>query len=444
MPEMHLRRSVGLVGVVVFGAGTAIGVSIFTVLQPAAQVAGSGLLLAIAIASVPMMLFASTYSYLGSALPVAGASYEWPRRFLGPLPGFLIAWLRILANVGAMTVLSLVMVKYLGMVVALPLKFTMAVAITLVYSLNYFGITIAARFQVALMGLLLAVLAALVLVGLPAVDLGKIGSPLAMGWTAIGASVPLLISLFLGIESAVEIGEEVRDPRRNLPLGIVLAITLTAVVYGAVAFVAVGLVGPERIASSDTPLLEAARVPFGHWAVPVIVGAATVSILKSMNASTVVFTRSLFAMGRTRVLPGRVASIHPRFGTPHVAILLGYVLVMSGLLLPSRIVFLLLAVNIPTMLKYVACSLSAAKVATHHPDVHAASLVGFSTGTARVLGYTAAVCGLVLIVLGIEADWRPYVLVAAWLVVGLAYWAWRGRRMSADPVEPQGPGAVAT
>jgi APA family basic amino acid/polyamine antiporter len=425
-----LRRDVGLIGVVTFGAGTAIGVSIFTVLQPAAHVAGSGMLIAIAFAAIPMVLFAAAYSYLGSALPVAGASYEWPRRFLGPFAGFVIAWLRILGNIGAVTVLSLVMVKYLGMVAPLPLKPTMAGAITVIFALNYVGISVAARLQTALMALLLLVLAALVVLGAPSVELAHLGSPLAQGWLAIGASVPLLISLFLGIESAVEIGEEVRHPQRNLPLGIALAIALTAVVYGAVAFVALGLVGPDTLAATDAPLLEAARVPFGAWAMPVIIVAATASILKSMNAVTVSFTRALFAMGRSGVLPSRVASVHPRFATPHVAVVLGYAFVMSGLLLPSSIVFLLLAVNLPTMLKYVACSLSASRVATSYPEIHANSRVGFTARTARNVGYLAAAVGVALIVLGIEADWRPYLLVAGWLVVGFVYWTIRKRWVS--------------
>ncbi len=420
-----LRRGVGLSGVVVFGAGTAIGVSIFTVMQPAAQIAGAGMLVAIGIAAIPMVLFAATYAYLGSALPISGASYEWPRRFLGPLTGFVIAWLRILGNVGATTVLALVLVKYLDVAMPVPLKPTMAAAITLIYALNYLGIMIAARLQVALMVVLLAVLAALVVLGAPLVDLARIGSPLAPGWTAIGAGVSLLISLFLGIESAVEIGEEVRRPERNLPLGIALAILLTALVYASVVFVALGLVGPNRLAGTEAPLLEAARVPFGRWAVPVILIASTASILKSMNAAAVSFSRSLFAMGRSGVLPARVATIHPRFHTPHVAVLLAYGLVMSGLFLPSSVVFLLLAVNIPTMLKYVACSLSAVRVATSFPQLHARSRVGFSVSTVRWLGSSAAVCGTLIILLGVQADGRPYLLVAGWLVAGLAYWAFR-------------------
>lgn len=430
LPQMTtLRRGVGLAGVVVFGAGTAIGVSIFTVMQPAAQIAGAGMLVAIGIAAVPMVLFAATYAYLGSALPISGASYEWPRRFLGPLTGFVIVWLRILGNVGATTVLALVLVKYLDVAIQVPLKPTMAGVITLIYMLNYLGIAVAARLQLVLMALLLVVLAALVVFGAPQVDLARIGPLLAPGWTAIGAGVPLLISLFLGIESAVEIGEEVERPERNLPLGIALAILLTALVYASVVFVALGLVGPARLAGTEAPLLEAARVPFGRWAVPIIVIAATASILKSMNAAAVSFSRSLFAMGRSGVLPGCVAAIHPRFRTPHIAVLLAYGLVMSGLLLPSSVVFLLLAVNIPTMLKYVACSLSATRVATSFPELHARSRVGFSVSTVRWLGYGAAACGVLIVLLGVEADGRPYLLVAGWLVVGLVYWVLRCRHV---------------
>ncbi|HEX7849791.1 MAG TPA: APC family permease, partial [Sphingomonas sp.] len=304
-------------GVVTFGAGTAIGVSIFSVLQPAAQVAGSGLLVAIGIAMLPMVLFAIAYAYLGSALPVSGASYEWPSRFLHPSIGFLIAWLRIISNVGALTILSQVLVSYLGMVFPLPLKPSMAVLLTMVFALNYFGVSIAARVQTLLMGGLLVVLAVFVAAGLPMADLQTIGDPLGYAPLTILAVVPLLISLFLGIESAVEIGEEVRDPGRNIPLGIVLAILLTALVYGLVAVTALGLVGPDRLAASNAPLLDAAKVPLGALATPLVVGAACLSIFKSMNAAALVFSRSLFAMGRNHALPSSLGAIHPRFGTPH-------------------------------------------------------------------------------------------------------------------------------
>lgn len=430
-----LRKSVGLIGVVTFGAGTAIGVSIFSILQPTAEVAGSGLLTAIAVAALPMLVFAVAYAYLGSALPVSGASYEWPTRFIHPGVGFLIAWLRIVSNVGALTILSQVMVSYLGMVFPIPLKPAMAVAITAIFALNYVGVSMAAKVQTQLMALLLIILAIFVATGLPHFQPALVGNPLDTPPLAILAVLPLMISLFLGIESAVEIGEEVRNAPRNVPLGIAIAIGLTALVYGLVALTALGLVGPETLAVSKAPLLDAARVVLGDLATPLIVGAACFSIVKSMNAAALTFSRSIFAMGRNGALPRAIGEIHPRFGTPHRAILFGYVCAMSGLMLPPSLVFLLLAVNLPTMLKYMACSYSATVVARRYPDIHARSRLNLSRSTVIVVGYAGVVCALLIAAFGIGADARPYMLVGGWFVLGLAYWLLKGRRDSAEQAE---------
>jgi APA family basic amino acid/polyamine antiporter len=428
----RLRQSVGLIGVVTFGAGTAIGVSIFSILQPTAQVAGSGLLAAIGVAALPMLVFALAYAYLGSALPVSGASYEWPSRFIHPGVGFIIAWLRIISNVGALTILSQVMISYLGMVLPVPLKPAMALTITLIFALNYFGVSLAARVQSQLMALLLVILAIFVATGLPHFDKALVGNPLATPPLTILAVVPLMISLFLGIESAVEIGEEVQDARRNVPLGIALAIGLTALVYGLVAVTALGLVGPHRLAQSQAPLLDAAKVALGDLAVPLIVGAACVSIIKSMNATALTFSRSLFAMGRNGALPRSIGVIHPKFGTPHRAILFGYVCAMSGLLLPPSLIFLLLAVNVPTMLKYMACSYSVTVVARQHPEIHARSQISLSPRAMVIVGYAGVICALLVAAFGIEADARPYLLVGGWLIVGLFYWFVKGRTDAAN------------
>jgi APA family basic amino acid/polyamine antiporter len=287
----QLKRRVGLTGVVMFGAGTAIGVSIFSVLAPAAKAAGSGLLVAVGIAALPMVLFAILYAFLSSALPKSGASYEWPRRFVHPAVGFLIAWLRILSNVGAIVVLAMVLVNYLSAVVPLPLKPTMAAIITLVFLLNFLGVAVAARVQTLLMFALLVALAMFVWYGAPHVSAAVIGPLTARGWPAIATAVPLMISLFLGIESAAEIGEEVTDAERTIPRGIALAILLTSVVYIAISATALGLIGPARLAASKAPLLDAARAPMGAFAAPVILSAASRRSMRRRSFSRARYSR---------------------------------------------------------------------------------------------------------------------------------------------------------
>jgi len=415
----ELKKGVGLIGVVTLGAGVAIGVSVFTVFQPAAQVAGSGLLIALALAAIPMLPFALAYAYLAGIDPVSGASYEWPRRYLHPVVGFGIAWMRILANVGVQVLLAQVFAHYLAMLVDLPVKLVMATTISLVFALNYIGITVAARVQTVLMALLLVALALFVATGAPLVSMERIGSPLAQGWPAIGACVVLMISLFLGIESAVEIGEEVQNGRKLIPLGIAYAVGLTTLVYGLVAIVALGLVGPQALADSSVPILDAAKVSLGRWAVPIIVTAALVSILKSMNANALVFSRSIFAMARGGELPPVLARVHPRFETPSAAILACWACAMGGLFLPSSLVFLLLAVNVPTMLKYCACSLSAVRASRLPMPDTARPLL--APALIRIVGLAGALAAVAIILAGLEADWRPHVLVLGWLVLGLVY-----------------------
>src|SRR5262245_18844852 len=100
--ESGLKKGISLAGVVSHVLVTADGVAIFSIIAPATEVAGAGMLIAVALAAIPMFIIAVTYAFMGSALPVTGASYEWPRRFIHPTVGFLIAWLRIAGSVGAL------------------------------------------------------------------------------------------------------------------------------------------------------------------------------------------------------------------------------------------------------------------------------------------------------------------------------------------------------
>ena len=154
------------------------------------------------------------------------------------------------------------------------------------------------------------------------------------------------------------------------------------------------------------------------------------SISTSINAIYLTFTRFLFAMGRDGVFPAPFARIHARWGTPHIAITAVFLLGVSGLLLPSSLVFLFLAVSIPTMLKYLSNCWSAWRLVDHHPDLHARAHFALSRTAVKAWAIAGILCGLVLIVAGIGADWRPYAVLGVWFVVGLGYWAVRGQRMS--------------
>jgi APA family basic amino acid/polyamine antiporter len=171
--------------------------------------------------------------------------------------------------------------------------------------------------------------------------------------------------------------------------------------------------------------------------VALILGAATIAMVKTLNSTFLIFSRYLFAMGRAGVLPTALARIHPRFGTPHVACIVAFLCGTAGLFLPSDLVFLLLAVNIPTMLKYLATCLCAWIVVSRHKDIYAAARLKLGRRAIRIFSVLGIVCAIAIILFGLSADWRPYLLIAIWGGLGLVYWMLRQgamRRLAAERI----------
>ena len=436
----RLRKGVSLLDIVTLGAGTAIGVSIFSVIAPGAALAGPGMLVSMALAIVPMVVFAVTYAFMGSAVPVSGASYEWSRRFLHPFVGFIVGWLRIAGSTSALVVLSFVLVQYWSMAFPLPLKPAMFGVLALFFLLNLAGISVAAKGQSLMVVVLLATCAVLVGSATTEWDPSRFSPLLTEGWSGVWAAVPLMVSLFLGIETATEVGEEVKDSHRTIPLGIALSIVLTAGIYLVVAGAAVGVLGAPRLGESDAPLLALANETLGPLGMPLILVSVTVAIGTSLNALFMIFSRSLLAMGRSGVLPSALGRVHARFGTPHVAIATAFGFCCLGLLLPSNLVFLFLAVNIPTLLKYGATCLAATRLVARHTEIHGKA--GFRLRPAVISGWawTGAVLAVILILLGLSADWRPYAVLGGWTVAGVAWYRLRRERLEPPGEPPPGAG----
>ncbi|WP_269714793.1 APC family permease [Caulobacter sp. NIBR2454] len=426
-----LRHSVRLIDLVMLGAGTAIGAAIFTVLGPAAKVGGDGILIATILAAVPMGLFALVYAYLSSTAPLTAASFEWQRRFTSPTLAFAIVWMRVLSNAVVMIVLARVLLNYLSMVVPLAPTPTILGFFALIFALNYVGVAVAARAQTVLMILLLGALAIFVFAAAPRFEPQLFVEATQGGILPILAALPLMIQLFLGIETATEVGEEVEDAERKIPLGMAGALILTMVVYLSVTFAAMSAIGSQALAASEAPLLDAAKAVLGPIATPLIVTAAVFSLTKSMNAVFLVYSRFLFAMGRAGVLPAPLGKIHPKFGTPHVASIVALCGCVAAVFLPSSLLFLLLAVNVPTMMKYFGTCLAAFNVARAHPEVHAAARLKFKRSTVKVLAALGCVAAVLIGGLGFGTDWRPYGLLAVWLTIGLAYYGWRAAKARA-------------
>ncbi len=336
--------------------GAAINVMPFMI-QRSVPGIGPWVLPAYLFAAVPAVLAALAYASLGSAMPRAGGSYIYASRALSPYWGFVASFSQWFGLSIAIGVVSYILIPFLRDIagalelVALAdaldtgaVRVGLALAFLWTFVLvNVRGLELYERTLVPMMFLMFALGAVVIVAGF-AFDHGDFAAALSASEgrsvpeavapaleprTLLAASV-LLFATFIGFDSIAQAGGEAKNPGRNLPLAIALAITIvggfyflfTAAVYHAVpwSFIA----AEAQVRDLTAPGLLGYLLPAG-WTV-VIVGGAAVALINDLPAMLLAVSRMMFAWAEDGIFPKRAAAVHPRRRTPHVAI------VASGLM----------------------------------------------------------------------------------------------------------------
>ncbi|WP_445401200.1 APC family permease [Streptomyces sp. LE64] len=316
-----MKRRLGLFDAVVIGLGSMIGAGIFAALGPAAGAAGSGLLLALALAAVVAYCNATSSARLAALYPRSGGTYVYGRERLGDFWGYLAGWAFVVGKTASCAAMALTVGSYVWPGQAHAVAVAAVVALTAV---NYAGVQKSALLTRVIVAVVLAVLAAVVVTALTSADTGvarwDTGSDATVGGVLQAAG--LLFFAFAGYARIATLGEEVRDPARTIPRAIPIALGITLVVYVLVAIAVVRVLGPDVLADATAPLSDVARTAGADWLVPIVRAGAAVAALGSLLALILGVSRTTLAMARDRHLPHALAAVHPRFGVPHRAELL--------------------------------------------------------------------------------------------------------------------------
>lgn len=292
------------------GLGSMLGAGVFAAFTPAAQAAGAGLLVGLVVAAIVAFCNASSSAQLAAVYPTSGGTYVYGRERLGPWWGFVAGWGFVVGKTASCAAMALTFAAY-----AAPAGWERPVAIAAVLvigAVNYRGVAKTATLARVLVVVTVVALA----VGVGAnvstgIDFGGLDL-VATGPYGILQSAGLLFFAFAGFARIATMGEEVRDPQRTIPRAILLALGIVVVLYAVVAVVLLGALGPEELASTETPLATGPLAPLVRFGA----GAAALGALLGLMAG---IGRTALAMARERDLPPWLAAVHPRFRVPHRA-----------------------------------------------------------------------------------------------------------------------------
>jgi basic amino acid/polyamine antiporter, APA family len=317
MPD-QLQRRLGLTDAIVIGLGAMVGAGVFTAFAPAADAAGAGLLIGLAIAAVVAYCNATSSARLAALYPVSGGTYIYGRERLGEFWGFLAGWAFVVGKTASCAAMALTVGFYVAPSAARPIA---VAAIAGLIALNYFGVHKSAIVSRVIVTVVLAVLAAVVIGGLSS------GHPTTDNWTPVtghGArnvlqAAGFIFFAFAGYARIATLGEEVKDPAHTIPRAIPIALGITLVVYTTVAFTMLAVVGAAGAAATNAPLVAVADATSWQWLTPVVRTGAAVAAVGSLLGLLLGVSRTTLAMARDRHLPSALDAAHPRYGVPHRA-----------------------------------------------------------------------------------------------------------------------------
>jgi APA family basic amino acid/polyamine antiporter len=277
---------------------------------------------------------ALTYAELGAMMPDAGGAYVYIREGFGRLPAFLYGWMALLSiGTGALAAVALGFAGYAGRFIDLaplggPIPVA-AVTIAVLTMTNYFGIKPGAIVQNVLAVAKIAALAALILGGFAL--WAKVGAPLPVpdappprASLASGLATAFVAVLFTigGWQQMNMVAGEIRDPARTIPRALALGIGIVIACYLGANAVYLHTLGRDGLAASSAVAADTATRLVGSTGATIITVAAMLSILGFVNVVILATPRIFFAMARDGVFLQAAARVHPRFGSPHISVLI--------------------------------------------------------------------------------------------------------------------------
>jgi basic amino acid/polyamine antiporter, APA family len=274
---------------------------------------------------------AFVYAELAVRRPEVGGQYAYLRDAYGPMPAFLYGWsLLLVIQSGGMAAVAITFARYFGDLVHLGLSDSVVAVATLAILtlINCFGVRSGSNVQSGLMVLKIVAIVALVLIGwLVAPASGTPGAPPSQGTSlstlaAIGAAMTPVMFSYGGWQTASFVAGEMKNPQRDLALGLLLGVIGVIVLYTSVAAVCVHGLGPAGLANSKTPATDLMRLALGSKGATFIAIGVTISTLGFLSQGMLTAPRVYFAMAEDGLFFRRVAEVSDRTRVPVVAIVL--------------------------------------------------------------------------------------------------------------------------
>ncbi|OFW00799.1 MAG: amino acid permease [Acidobacteria bacterium RIFCSPLOWO2_02_FULL_68_18] len=448
-----LRRTLTAMDLTLLGIGAIIGTGIFVLTgTAAANQAGPAITVSYLVAGLACAFAALCYAEFAAMIPIAGSAYTYAYATLGEIFAWMIGWDLILEYaVGSMTV-AIGWSGYFQRILAgfgldLPVWMTAAPAaapgavvnlpaviiVLLIMILLVVGIRESARFNAVMVAIKVVAVLFFLATGVWYVRPENWTPFMPYAWSGVMTGAAVVFFAYIGFDAISTTAEEARNPRRDLPIGIIASLVICTVLYVAVAAVLSGIIPVVEFRDNaqflNAPVAYALAVTDLDWAAGLVSAGAVAGITSVLLVMLMSQPRIFFSMSRDGLLPPGVSKVHPRFQTPYITTIITCVIVaITAGLVPIQVVGEMTSIG--TLFAFVVVCTAVVVLRVTRPDAHRPFRVP-GGAVIPVLGVLS--CLYLMVSLSV----MTWVRLLVWLDIGMFIYWFYGRTHSplADPRE---------
>ncbi|MGW8120022.1 amino acid transporter [Staphylococcus xylosus] len=323
----NLKKVLGLTDVLGIAIGQIIGAGVMSLTGIGIQMTGSGITPAFILSAVITLLTMFPIAILGSTLPTTGGMYQYTSRLLSPKTGIFWLMLFIFLQI-TLSLYALSFAQYLeGLFPGVPVRTVAFSLLTILFIVNIIGIKSASIIGNLMVITLIVALSCFIIFGIPHVNFGVFNSNSMFpdGFTGFFTAVGLVSFATGGAQVVAELGGEMKNPKRDIPIVIIVATIFVGILYAFIASIAVGVLPIPEV--EGRPLTSVAKeiLPTPIF-IFFMIGGAMFALATTLNSTFTWVTKSLLIAIHDGYLPKALGHVNKRFGTPHWLLLIFYII----------------------------------------------------------------------------------------------------------------------
>ena len=444
-----LKKELSLPMVFCVALKQVIGGGVIALTGVAIGLTGAGVPFAYALAAMTSIMAGIPFAIMSSAMPVTGGTYTWPTRLLSPVTGFLTLWFFFLTNV-ALSLYAITAADYIAVFyqhfpewLRLPKPLLAFLILTLFYLLNLSGAKSTAKVGMVLTLIMASAILLFIVTGMPEIQAANFSELLPNGFNGLISAAGILLFTTGGAAMVGELGGEMKNPGRDIPIAIIGATGLAAIAYILASLVAAGVLPIPDVANQPLTLVAEHIMSRGQF-LYFSIGAGIISVLGIINTQMLWGSKSLLVACDDNWLPRKLAGVNKRFGTPHYLLTVLYLIGILPIVLNLSVKEISIASGITGVVAQVVTIVCCFVLYRNHRAIYDKG--SFKIRSKPLLMTVMAIalllnCFLVIMMFVNEASAMTALLIGGWLVVGAVISVVRRKGILENKVESAAAGS---